>query len=68
LLVQVNGVKTCLDALGPWGAAAAAHLDLLSSVPDEDDAGAEEPEEHIPEEGQDDDVDEGEGGTGLKLG
>jgi hypothetical protein len=34
MLLQVNGVKYCLTALGPWGAAAAAHLDLLSAVPD----------------------------------
>jgi hypothetical protein len=27
-------VRGCLEALGPWGAAAAAHLDLLSAAPD----------------------------------
>lgn len=39
--MQMNGVKYCLKALGPWGAAAAAHLDLLSAAPEEPDAMAE---------------------------
>lgn len=29
---QVRGVKNCLESLGPWGAAAAAHLDLLAAA------------------------------------
>lgn len=30
---QVRGVLSCLTSLGPWAAAAAAHLDLLSAAP-----------------------------------
>jgi hypothetical protein len=48
----MNGVKYCLEALGPWGAAAAAHLDLLSAVPDSAGEGAEEDAVHVPEEGE----------------
>lgn len=52
--VQMNGVKYCLEALGPWGAAAAAHLDLLSAVPDSAGDGEEDSPAAVPEEGQDD--------------
>lgn len=51
----MNGVKYCLEALGPWGAAAAAHLDMLSAVPDSAGKGAEEGAAHVPEEGEGDD-------------
>lgn len=53
--MQMNGVKYCLEALGPWGAAAAAHLDLLSAVPDSAGDGEEDAAAAVPEEGEDDD-------------
>jgi hypothetical protein len=52
----MNGVKYCLEALGPWGAATAAHLDLLSAVPDSTGDMEQQPAEpQVAEEGQDDD-------------
>lgn len=63
----MNGVSYCLTALGPWGAAAAANLDLLSAAPDRDegDADADGREgEKVPEEGADDDEQDEEEGAG----
>lgn len=51
----MNGMMYCMEALGPWGAAAAAHLDLLSAVPDSAGQGAEEELVNVPEEGEGDD-------------
>jgi hypothetical protein len=39
--VQVRGARTCLEVLGPWPAAAAAHLDLLRAMADSDAADAD---------------------------
>jgi hypothetical protein len=36
--VQVRGTKTCLEVLGPWPAATAAHLDMLAAIPEEEAA------------------------------
>lgn len=69
----MNGVKYCLTALGPWGAAAAAHLDLLSAVPDSaagDGLGgdwAELAEEGEGDEEQEEDADK-DSGKGQRLG
>lgn len=35
--VQVRGVRSCLETLGCWPAAAAAYLDLLAGKAEEDD-------------------------------
>jgi hypothetical protein len=37
-IVQVRGTKTCLEVLGPWPAAMAAHLDMLAATPEEEAA------------------------------
>lgn len=52
----MNGVKHCLEALGPWGAAAAAHLDLLSAVPYSAGDGEQADKPQVPEEGQEDEA------------
>lgn len=38
--MQVRGTKTCLESLGPWPAAMAAHLDMLAAIPEEEAAAA----------------------------
>lgn len=52
----MNGVKHCLETLGPWGAAAAAHLDLLSAVPDSAGVGEQAADLQVPVEGQGDEA------------
>jgi hypothetical protein len=57
-------VKYCLEALGPWAAAAAAHLDMLSAVPDRMDYDGSSSRANgvgVPEEGESDDEQEYQG-------